>query len=75
MQSSFLIVTHLFNKFLQAVPLPENNRDPEMPGQQAVVFRRLPQGMLSTLSSEFEVLALLFELYTYICKYYLLHRV
>ncbi|XP_046656068.1 H(+)/Cl(-) exchange transporter 7-like isoform X1 [Daphnia pulicaria] len=39
-----------------AVPLPENNRDPEMPGQQAVVFRRLPQGMLSTLSSEFESL-------------------
>ena len=26
-----------------------------MPGQQTVVFRRLPQGMLTTLSSQFEV--------------------
>lgn len=39
-----------------AVPLLENNREPEMPGRQSVTFRRLPPEMLTTLSSQFESL-------------------
>lgn len=49
----------LCKSFLQAVPLLENNREPEMPGRQSVTFRRLPPEMLTTLSSQFEVFSFL----------------